>query len=166
MQRGKPLQREGNRTDRSVTEWDSTMANGEPALRFRVDWGGRQITFAEINGLRPGAYGSAPIGRLEQENSARASAGKTKYDNITFRNGVVNSDEYVGSVDLEFKRPERCDVTVTLLAEGEEAVMVWKVSNALLVKVASPHESHGEAGATIDLLEISHEGIEVMTANS
>jgi phage tail-like protein len=134
------------------------MANQEVALRFRVDWGGSRITFAAINGLRPGAYG-----RLERDQSAQVVSGDVEYENITFRSGVVSADEYHTWEELELEGPKRRDITVTLLDEREEQVMVWKVSNALLVKVASPDIGVGDTEATVDLFEIAHEGIEVVT---
>lgn len=138
---------------------EHTMAYREAALRFRVDWGGKRITFAEINGLRPGAYG-----RLERDQTTPPASEDVQYENITFRNGVVSADEYDTWEKLESGVPTRRDITVTLLAEGEETVMVWKVTNALLVKVASPDFGASGTEAAIDLLEIAHEGIEVVAA--
>ncbi|MEJ2239181.1 MAG: phage tail protein [Gemmatimonadales bacterium] len=135
------------------------MAYQEAALRFRVDWGGKRITFAEINGLRPGAHG-----RLERDQTTLPASEDVKYEHITFRNGVVSADENDTWEKLESGAPTRRDITVTLLAEGEETVMVWKVTNALLVKVASPDFRASGTEAAIDLLEIAHEGIEVVTA--
>jgi len=134
------------------------MANQEASLRFRVDWGGKLITFDAINGLRPGAYGP-----LAHDQTTDVVSGTAEYENITFRRGVVSADEYHTWEALELGGKKRRDMTVTLLDESEEPVMVWRVTNALLVKVASPDISVAGAEAAVDLLEIAHEGIEVVT---
>lgn len=89
-----------------------------------------------------------------------------KYGNITLKRGVFHQDnqmfEWWDSVELN--EIERRDITISILNSNHEAMVTWTVKNAWPLKV-DPGDLKGDGNeASIETLELAHEGISVKHA--
>jgi len=130
---------------------------------FRVEWGGTNVGFMEVSGLSieldvvSYREGSSP------ENSERLMPGLKKYSPIILKRGIVKSDDdfYKWINTAQFNTIERRDVTISLLNESHEPVVVWKVKNAFPFKLEySPLHSQ-DSEVVIESLTLAHEGLVV-----
>jgi len=130
---------------------------------FKVDWGGNNIGFMEVSGLSieldvvDYREGSSP------ESSVRKLPGLKKFSDVVLKRGIVKSDDdfYRWISTATFNQVERRDVTISLLNENHEPVVVWKIKNAFPFKLEySPLNSNGSEVA-IESLSLAHEGLTV-----
>lgn len=134
-----------------------------PKFHFRVEWGGSRIGFTEVTGLNLETEvieyrdGSSP------EYSKIKMPGLRKYGNITLKRGTfANDNEYYAWFNtVNLNQIERRDVTISLLNENHEPVVVWKVKNAFPIKIQSPDMKSDANEAAIESLEIAHEGLTI-----
>ena len=130
---------------------------------FRVEWGGANVGFMEVSGLSieldvvSYREGSSP------ENSERLMPGLKKYSPIILKRGIVKSDDdfYKWINTAKFNNVERRDVTISLLNESHEPVVIWKVKNAFPFKLEySPLNAQGSE-VVIESLTLAHEDLVV-----
>lgn len=136
-----------------------------PKFHFRVEWGGNNVSFAEVSGLDVETevieYRS---GAMPEYNKLKMP-GMQKYSNITLKRGVFPSDnEYFKWWNTaSLNKIERRDLTISLLNDKHEPVMVWKVKNAWPTKIQST-ELKSEANETaIESIEMTHEGLSIQS---
>jgi phage tail-like protein len=132
-------------------------------FHFNVEWGGTKIGFTEVSGLDVETElieyrdGSSP------EFSKIKMPGMQKYSNITLKRGSFQSDneyfEWWNTVKLN--TIERRDVTISLLNEEHEPLIVWKVKNAWPLKVQSTDLKSDGNEVAIETLELAHEGLTI-----
>ena len=132
-----------------------------PAFHFKVEWGGKNVGFSEASGLTQELQlieyrdGNSP------DYSTIKMPGLHKYNNITLKRGVMKGDneffKWLNTVKLN--TIERRDLTISLLNEKHEAVMVWKAHNAFPVKVEGPGLKASGNEVAIESIEIAHEGL-------
>ena len=132
-----------------------------PKFHFLVDWGGTRIGFTEVSGLGVEMdiieyrEGSSP------EYHKTKQPGMIKYSNITLKRGTFEGDnqffEWFNTVRLN--TIERRDVTISLLNEDHQPVVVWKVRNAFPLKVQSTDLKSDGNEVAIEQLDIAHEGL-------
>lgn len=134
-----------------------------PKFHFRVEWGGSRIGFTEVTGLNLETEvieyrdGSSP------EYSKIKMPGLRKFGNITMKRGTfANDNEYYDWFNtVSLNQIERRDVTISLLNENHEPVVVWKVKNAFPIKIQSPDMKSDANEAAIESIEIAHEGLTI-----
>ena len=134
-----------------------------PKFHFQVDWAGTRIGFTEITGLDVETevieyrHGSSP------EYSSQKMPGRQKYSNITMKRGVFATDnqyfEWWNTVKLN--TIERRDLTISLLNENHEPVMVWKVKSAWPTKIQSTDLKSDGNEVAIESIEVVHEGLTI-----
>ena len=132
-----------------------------PAFHFKVEWGGKNVGFSEVSGLTQEVQlieyrdGNSP------DYSTIKMPGLHKYNNITLKRGIAKSDNdffsWLNTVKLN--TVERRDLTISLLNENHEPVMIWKAHNAFPVKVEGPGLKASGNEVAIESIEIAHEGI-------
>ncbi|HJY22540.1 MAG TPA: phage tail protein [Hanamia sp.] len=132
-----------------------------PKFHFRVEWGGAKIGFSEVSGLSVETDvveyrdGSSP------EYHKIKMQGMQKFGNITMKRGIFEGDndyfKWWNTVALN--TIERRDVTISLLNENHEPVVVWKVKNAWPSKVQSTDLKSDDNGVAIETIELAHEGL-------
>jgi phage tail-like protein len=132
-----------------------------PVFHFRVEWGGKNIGFSEASGLTQEVQlieyreGSSP------DYSTIKMPGLRKYSNITLKRGVSKGDndffKWLNTVKLN--TVERRDLTISLLNENHEPVMIWKAHNAFPVKVEGPGLKASGNEVAVESIEIAHEGL-------
>ena len=141
------------------------MATNYPLVKFhfQVEWGGTQIGFTEVSGLNVETkvveyrHGASP------QYSKVKMPGLQEYGNITLKRGTFASDNefYNWWNTVKLNTIERRDITISLLNESHEPVVVWKVNNAWPVKVESTDLKADGNEVAIESMEIAHEGITI-----
>jgi len=132
-------------------------------FHFQVNWGGTQIGFSEVSGLdieneiieyRQGA--SPDFSKIKMP-------GMMKYPNITLKRGMFQGDneyyEWLNTIQLN--TAERRDITISLLNEDHEPVVVWKVRQAWAAKISGTDLKADGNEVAIETLEIAHEGLTI-----
>ena len=137
-----------------------------PKFHFQVDWGGTKIGFTEVSGLDVETevieyrHGASP------EYNKTKQPGLTKYSNITLKRGTFQSDNeyynwwnetkmFLG--DGSFRR----DITISLLNEEHEPIVVWKVKKAWPTKIQSTDLKADGNEVAIESMELVHEGLTI-----
>lgn len=133
-----------------------------PKFHFQVEWGGSKIGFTEISGLDVETevieyrHGASP------EYHKTKQPGMRKYSNITLKRGTFQSDneffDWWKNNQL-FNQPERRDLTISLLNDAHEPVVVWKVKSAWPTKVTSTDLKADDNAIAIESMELAHEGL-------
>ncbi|MFV0377008.1 MAG: phage tail protein [Mangrovibacterium sp.] len=141
------------------------MAENYPLLKFhfQVEWGGTKIGFTEVSGLDAETevveyrHGASP------EYSKTKMPGLRKYSNITLKRGTFASDnEYFAWFNtVKLNKIERRDITISLLNEEHQPVVVWKVKNAWPTKVQSTDLKADGNETAIESMELVHEGLTI-----
>lgn len=137
--------------------------NNRPLVtcHFQVEWGGTRIGATEVTGLSfqlesvEYREGSSP------EYSPELMPGQNKNNHITLKRGIKRGDnEYFDWIrTAQLNTIERRDLTISLLNEVHEPVVVWKIKNAYPVKLNWPDLNANANEAAIESLVIAHEGI-------
>lgn len=134
-----------------------------PKFHFQVEWGGTKIGFSEVSGLDVETEvieyrdGSQPV------YSKVKMPGMQKYANIVLKRGVfVGDNEYFNWWNtVKLNKIERRDITISLLNEEHEPVVVWKVRNAWPVKIQSTDLKGDGNEVALETLELAHEGLTI-----
>lgn len=134
-----------------------------PKFHFQVEWGGAQIGFTEVSGLDVETevidyrHGASP------EYVVTKMPGMQKYSNITMKRGTFQGDNefYDWWNTVALNTIERRDVTISLLNENHEPVVVWKVKNAWACKVQSTDLKSDGNEVAIETIELCHEGLTI-----
>ena len=135
-----------------------------PKFHFSVEWApGTRIGFTEVTGLTMESdvieyrEGSSPLfHKIKQP-------GLQKLSNITCKRGVFKGDiqfnDWFNTISMN--TVERRDVTIKLLNEAHEPIIVWVVLNAWPVKVQSSDLKADGNEVAIETMELAHEGIKI-----
>lgn len=141
------------------------MATMYPLVKFhfQVEWGGTKIGFTEVTGLDVESEVVEYRDGASREYSKLKMPGMQKFSNITLKRGTFRSDnEYFSWWNtVQLNTIERRDVTISLLNEDHEPVVVWKIKNAWPAKVQSTDLKADGNEVAIETLEIVHEGITI-----
>lgn len=134
-----------------------------PVFHFSVDWGGSRTGFTEASGLdlaiEPIEYreGNSPL------YSAHKMPGMPKYSDVTLKRGIVPGDneffDWVKTARLN--KVERRDVTIALLNEEHEPVVVWKLRNAWVTRIEGPELDASGNAVAIETLVLAHDGLSI-----
>ncbi|MCH5716192.1 phage tail protein [Niabella hibiscisoli] len=132
-------------------------------FHFQVEWGGTRIGFTEISGLDVSLDVIEYRDGASPEYSKIKMPGMTKFSNITLKRGTfLNDNEFYAWLNtVQMTKIERRDITISLLNENHEPVMVWKIKNAFPVKVQSTDLKADGNEVAIETLELAHEGLKI-----
>ena len=134
-----------------------------PIFHFQVEWGGTQLAFSEVSGLEIETGVIEYRSGASPEYSPQKMPGLKKYGNITLKRGVIRGDgeffDWYKTTQLH--TVERRDVTISLLDEEHNPVMVWKATNAWPCKISSPDLKATGNEVAIESMEICHEGLTI-----
>ena len=134
-----------------------------PKFHFQVEWGGSKIGFTEVSGLDITTEvieyreGSSP------EYSKVKMPGQRKFSNITMKRGTFKSDNefYKWFNTVSLNTIERRNLTVSLLNENHEPVIVWKIKNAWPTKVTPTDLKADGNEVAVESIELAHEGLTI-----
>jgi phage tail-like protein len=134
-----------------------------PKFHFQVDWGGTKIGFTEVSGLEVETEVIEYREGSSLEYNMIKMPGMRKFSNITLKRGTFESDneffEWFNTVKLN--KIERRDLTISLLNEEHNPVVVWKVKQAWPSKI-TPSDLKADGSETaIETLELVHEGLSI-----
>lgn len=127
---------------------------------LEADGGEVRAGFAEISGLEIEQQMISYRNGNEKRLTPRQMPGLVSYAPVVLKRGVTgdtalwawmqrcNSGDY-----------QRADVTIKLLDEQREVVMVWKVRNALPSRLSGPVMRANASEIAIETLEICHDGL-------
>ena len=134
-----------------------------PKFHFRVEWGSTRIGFTEVTGLKVSTDVIEYRDGASPEYSKTKMPGMQKFGTITMKRGTFAHDnEYFNWWNtVALNTIERRDITISLLNESHEPVVVWKIKNALPVKVQSTDLKGDGNEVAIETIEIAHEGLTI-----
>lgn len=134
-----------------------------PVFHFRVEWGGTNIGFSEVSGLNIETQAIEYRDGSMPDFSVIKMPGMQKFGNITLKRGVAKGDNefFIWWNTHQLNKIERRDLTISLLNENHEPVVVWRVRNAWPVKVDGGSLKATGNEVSIETLELAHEGINV-----
>jgi phage tail-like protein len=130
---------------------------------FQVEWGGRNIGFMEVSGLKVEVDVVDYREGSSVENTVRKMPGLKKFSDVVLKRGIVKNDDdfYRWISTATFNQVERRDVVISLLNENHEPVIIWKVRNSFPIKLEySPLDAQC-SGVVIESLTLAHEGLTV-----
>ncbi len=132
-----------------------------PKFHFQVDWGGTKIGFTEVTGLEVTTEKIEYRDGASPEYNKIAMPGMQTFGDLTLKRGTFAGDnefyDWWNSVSLN--TIERRDITISLLNESHEPVVVWKIKNAWPTKVTSTDLNSTGSETAIETLVLAHEGL-------
>lgn len=139
-----------------------------PAFHFKVSWNNQDIGFSEVSGLTQEIQALEYRDGLMTGNTASLRRpGLRKVNNINLKRGIIekNNDLFLWFNNGGGPNVERRDVTITLLNDEGEPVMIWNVLQAFPVKCEGPSLKANGNDIAIETIELAHEGITVKIAD-
>lgn len=132
-----------------------------PKFHFQVEWGGAKIGFTEVTGLEVSTEVIEYCDGASREYHKIKMPGMQKFSNITMKRGTFKGDnDYFNWWNtVALNTIERRDITISLLNEKHEPVVVWKIKQAWPVKVQSTDLKADGNEVAIETIEIAHEGL-------
>ena len=132
-------------------------------FHFSVEWGGTQIGFTEVTGLDVETEVIEYRQGASPEYSKIKMPGMQKYGNITMKRGTFAGDNefYDWWNTVQLNQIERRDITISLLNENHEPVVVWKVRAAWPSKIQTTDLKADGNEVAIESMEIVHEGLTI-----
>lgn len=134
-----------------------------PKFHFLVNWGGTNLGFSEVSGLNIENKVIEYRDGVSPEYNKIKMPGMREFNNITLKRGVFKGDNdfYKWLNTISLNTVERRDLSISLLNEKHEPVVVWKVKNAFPVKVQSTDLKADGNEVAIETLELAHEGLTI-----
>ncbi|HEX5171686.1 MAG TPA: phage tail protein [Cyclobacteriaceae bacterium] len=134
-----------------------------PKFHFQVEWGGSKIGFTEVSGLDITTEVIEYRDGASPEYSKVKMPGQRKFSNITMKRGTFKGDNefYNWFNTVSLNQIERRDLTVSLLNESHEPVVVWKIKNAWPTKITPTDLKADGNEVAIESLELAHEGLTI-----
>jgi phage tail-like protein len=136
------------------------------AYHFRVSWNNQDIGFSDVSGL------TQELQSIEYRDGLMAGTtpslrrpGIKKVNNISLKRGIVekNNDLFNWFNNNGGSNIERRDITIALLNDEGNPVMVWGISQAFPVKCEGPTLKATGNDIAIESIELCHEGISLKT---
>jgi len=132
-------------------------------FHFQVEWGGTRIGFTEVSGLTVELQTIDYREGNALEYQVTKMPGIPQYSNITLKRGVFRSDneffQWLNTVKLN--NIERRDLTISLLDEEHNPIVVWKIKEAFPCKVEGPSLNSTGNEVAMESIELCHEGLTV-----
>jgi phage tail-like protein len=132
-----------------------------PKFHFEVQWGGTKIGFTEVTGLEVTTDKIEYRDGSSKEYHKIRMPGMQTFGDLTLKRGVFAGDNefYDWWNTVALNTIERRDITISLLNEAHEPVVVWKVKNAWPNKVTSTDLNASGNETAIETLVLTHEGL-------
>ena len=132
-----------------------------PKFHFQVQWGGTKIGFTEVTGLEVTTEKIEYRDGASKEYHKVRMPGMQTFGDLTLKRGVFAGDNefYDWWNTVALNTVERRDITISLLNESHEPVVVWKVKKAWPTKVTSTDLNASGNETAIETLMLTHEGL-------
>jgi phage tail-like protein len=137
-----------------------------PKFHFQVKWDDTEVAFQEVSGLDMESQAIEYRAGNSPTFSTVKMPGLKKYSNITMKKGVFKSDStlFTWFNEVQMNIIKRKALTISLLDEGQNPTMVWKVQNAFPVKVTGTDLKAEGNEVAVESIEIAHEGLVIENA--
>jgi phage tail-like protein len=134
-----------------------------PKFHFQVEWGGTKIGFTEVSGLDITTEVIEYRDGASPEYSKVKMPGQRKFSNVTLKRGTFKADNqfYLWFNTVSLNTIERRNLTIALLNENHEPVIVWKVKNAWPTKITPTDLKADGNDVAIESVELAHEGLTI-----
>jgi phage tail-like protein len=135
-----------------------------PKFHFSVDWGGTKIGFTEVTGLEVTTEKIEYRDGASPEYSKISMPGMQKHSEITLKRGMFARDNeyYAWWNTVSLNTIERRDLTISLLNESHQPVVVYKVKRAFPTKVTSTDlKADSGTEVAIESMTLAHEGLTI-----
>jgi phage tail-like protein len=134
-----------------------------PKFHFQVEWGGAKIGFTEVTGLNVETDVIEYRDGASPEYHKIKMPGMQKFEKITLKRGTFKGDAqfYQWWNTVALNTIERRDLTISLLNEAHEPVVVWKIKQAWPSKVVSGDLKADANEVLIESMELVHEGLTI-----
>lgn len=140
-----------------------------PAYNYRVDINGESIAFSNVSGLslsfETHTYKESRTGGEVPGPVAMRMPAQQADVKITLKKGLVRSKSlavlYNWIRTVQINQIEKKDITVNLLDEKGDPVVVWKVINAFPTKLDAPAFDASSNDAAIESMELTADTIEI-----
>jgi len=132
-----------------------------PSFHFQVEVAGEEIPFSEVSGLDIEVQVIEYRDGSSREYSSHKMTGIPKYSNITLKRGILPHDSFFFTWinNTALNKPDRRDLTISLLNEEHSPVRIWKVKRAFPVKLLGPVLKATDNEVAIETIELAHEGL-------
>ena len=132
-----------------------------PKFHFQVDWGGTKIGFTEVTGLEVTTEKIEYRDGVSPEYIKTRMPGMQTFGDVTLKRGTFAGDNefYAWWNTVALNTIERRDITISLLNEAHEPVVVWKIKNAWPTKVTSSDLNSTGNEVAVETLVLTHEGL-------
>lgn len=132
-----------------------------PKFHFEVQWGGTRIGFTEVTGLEVTTEKIEYRDGASKEYHKVRMPGMQTFGDLTLKRGVFAADNefYAWWNSVSLNTIERRDITISLLNENHEPVVIWKVKKAWPTKVTSTDLNSSGNETAIETLVLTHEGL-------
>ena len=132
-----------------------------PKFHFQVQWGGTKIGFTEVTGLEVTTEKIEYRDGASKEYHKIRMPGMQTFGDLTLKRGVFAADNefYDWWNTVALNTVERRDITISLLNEAHQPVIVWKIKNAWPTKVTSTDLNASGNDTAIETLVLTHEGL-------
>jgi phage tail-like protein len=137
-----------------------------PVFHYKVSWNNNDIGFSDVSGLTQELQSiEYRDGLLAGTTPSLRRPGLKKVSNITLKRGIVekNNDLFNWFNNNGAPGVTRQDLTISLLNDSGDPVMVWTVSQAWPVKLEGPALKASGNEIAIESIELVHEGLSVKT---
>ncbi len=137
-----------------------------PVFHYKVFWNGQDIGFSDVSGLTQEIQAIEYRDGLMSGNALPLKRpGLKKANNISLKRGIVqsNNDLFNWFNNNGAPNVERRDITISLLNDEGNPVMVWSISQAWPVKCEGPGLKATGNDIAIESVDLVHEGISVST---
>ncbi len=144
-------------TRQSTSVWPS------PMFGFSVGLDGKPISFQEVSGLDVEAQ---PIEYRAGDSKAFSVArmpGLKTYSDVTLKKGMFKGDKAILGwfSRINMNTIECKTVSISLLDEGGETVVAWKLQNAWPTKITGIDLKSTANEVTVETLVLSHDGLTI-----
>jgi phage tail-like protein len=132
-----------------------------PKFHFEVQWGGTRIGFTEVTGLEITTEKIEYRDGASKEYHKIRMPGMQTFGDLTLKRGIFAGDNefYTWWNSVALNTIERRDITISLLNEEHNPVVIWKVKNAWPTKVTSTDLNASGNETAIETLVLAHEGL-------
>lgn len=138
-----------------------------PVFHFQVDWGATRVGFTEVSGLnidvqpidyREGSYLDYQVTKMP---------GIPKFNDITLKRGIMKADNelYQWLTTIKLNQVDRRDITISLLNEDHDPIIIWNVEQAWPCKLEGPSLKSTGNEVAIEGVTICHEGLTVQNGD-
>lgn len=132
-----------------------------PKFHFEVQWGGTRIGFTEVTGLEVTTEKIEYRDGASKEYHKVRMPGMQTFGDLTLKRGIFAADNefYAWWNTVALNTIQRRDITISLLNESHQPVVVWKVKNAWPTKVTSTDLNASGNESAIETMVLAHEGL-------